>query len=124
VVPTADEDDVYPHKELSLELILAIEEPELVLIEEEVTAKITKLEVFVLREEESAVIEPAVIEPAVIEPVVEPEVVEGSLDNEDSSTPPPLLGTLAGARLTMENVCAMCRGNPRRGEQTQQERQT
>ena len=119
MVPTADEDDVYPHKELSLELILAIEEPELVLIEEEVTAKITKLEVFVLREEESAV-----IEPAVIEPVVEPEVVEGSLDNEDSSTPPPLLGTLAGARLTMENVCAMCRGNPRRGEQTQQERQT
>ncbi len=114
----ADEDDGHFEDELSLEFILSIEEPELVLIEEEVTAIITELEVFVLWEEVSAVVEliiESVVEP-VIESVIEPEVVEpvvlkDSLDKEDSSAPEaasPLLGTLAGTSVTLENMCTMC----------------
>ena len=97
---------MYPDKELSLEIILSVEEPELVLIEVEVTAEITELEGLVSREAEP-----------VIEPVIEPEPViqEDSVHNEDSLAhedvvmvpSSPLLGTLARAGLTMETVCTI-----------------
>ncbi len=107
---------MYPDKELSLEIILSVEEPELVLIEVEVTAEITELEGLVLREAEP-VIEPVVEAEPVIEPVVEvePVIQEDSVHNEDSLAhedvvmvpSSPLLGTLARAGLTMETVCTM-----------------
>ncbi len=104
-------------------LIKSIEVAEVTMIEVEVTGIFTELEGLVRQE---PVVPPTIqpvdppivraIVPAVVPPIVPavvPPVVRGHEDyplNEEYLTPPgsPLLGTLAGARLTLESSCAMC----------------
>lgn len=104
-------------------LILSIEVAEVAVIEVEVTGIFTELEGLVRQEPVVPptiqpvvpAIVPAVV-PAIVPPIVPavvPPVVRGHEDyvlSGEYSTPrgPPLLGALAGTRLTLEGSCAMC----------------
>ena len=96
-------------------LILSIEVAEVAVIEVEVTGIFTELEGLVRQE---PVVPPTIqpVVPAIVPPIVPavvPPVVRGHEDyvlSGEYSTPrgPPLLGALAGTRLTLEGSCAMC----------------